>query len=97
MPSLPDADRLHFGSKLAERAAVYTHREPEKLLAAWSGKTIHNADAIVVRSFDLGFIDALVETLERRNTMTVSLTEGQLYVDNNGASATAEVREHRIA
>ncbi|MGO2140042.1 MAG: YaeQ family protein [Leucobacter sp.] len=93
----PDAERLHFGSKLADRTAVYTHREPEKLLAAWAGKTIHNADEIIVRSFDLGFIDALVETLERRNTMTVSLTEGQLYVDNNGASVTAEVREHRIA
>lgn len=92
----PDADRLHFGSKLADRSAVYTHREPEKLLASWAGKTIHEADTIVIRSFDPAFIDALVATLARRNTMTVSLTEGQLDVDNNGVSLATEVLEHRI-
>lgn len=92
----PDADRLHFGSKLADRTAVYTHREPEKLLTAWAGKTIHEAERIVVRSFDAGFIDGIVGTLARRNTMTVSLTEGQLYVDCNGSSFASQVTEHSI-
>ncbi len=30
----PDAERLHFGSKLADRTTVYTHRDPEKVIAA---------------------------------------------------------------
>jgi uncharacterized protein YaeQ len=29
----PDAARLHHGSKLAERVAVYTHRDPAKVAA----------------------------------------------------------------
>ena len=93
----PDADRLHYGSKLAERAAVYTHREPEKLLAAWSGKTIHDAAQIPLYSFDAGFIDSIATALARRNALTVSRTEGQLYVDINGTNCESELHEHRIA
>src|SRR5690606_29523623 len=33
----PDAARLHHGSKLADRTTVYTHRDPEKVIAAWAG------------------------------------------------------------
>src|SRR3954467_13916284 len=42
----PDADRLHYGSKLADRTTVYTHRDPEKLMAAWAGKRIHAVETI---------------------------------------------------
>lgn len=92
----PDAERLHSGSKLAERTAVYTHRDADKLLASWSGKTIHEAERIVVRSFDPGFVDGIVSTLARRNSLTVSLTDGQLYVDSNGASFASALHEQRI-
>lgn len=92
----PDAQRLHFGSKLAGRAAVYTHRDPRKLLAAWEGKTIHRADEIVLRSFDPGFIEAAAAELARRNTMTVSATEGQLYLELGGAALSTQIHEHRI-
>lgn len=92
----PDAQRLHFGSKLADRTAVYTHRDPEKLLAAWEGKTIHRASDIVLRSFDPGFIDTAVTKLERRNMMTVSVTEGQLYLELNGAAIDTEIHTRRI-
>jgi uncharacterized protein YaeQ len=92
----PDAQRLHFGSKLADRAVVYTHRDPEKLLASWEGKTIHRADEIVLRSFDPGFVDSVVAELARRNTMTVSVTEGQLYLEINGAAVNTRIHERRI-
>ena len=82
----PDADRLHYGSKLAERTVVYTHRDPAKVMAPWAGKRIHRSDAIVLHSFDPGFVDAAVAALERRNTMTVSITERELYLDLNGTS-----------
>lgn len=89
----PDAQRLHFGSKLADRAVVYTHRDPAKVSAAWEGKQIHQAADIVLRSFDPGFIDSLAALLERRNDMTVSLTEGQLYVDLNGTALSSGLHE----
>lgn len=92
----PDAARLHHGSKLAERTVVYTHRDPQKVMAPWAGKRIHEASAIVLHSFDPGFIDAAVEALERRNTLTVSVTERQLYLELNGVTLTSVVHEHPL-
>ncbi|MCR2764308.1 YaeQ family protein [Microbacterium sp. zg.B48] len=92
----PDAARLHYGSKLADRTAIYTHRDPVKVLAPWAGKRIHNAEAITLHSFDPGFIDSAVAVLERRNTMTLSITERQLYLDLNGSTLTSTVHDHRL-
>ncbi len=92
----PDADRLHYGSKLADRTAVYTHRDPGKVMAAWSGKRIHRADALTLYSFDPGFVDAAAAALERRNAMVLSITERRLYLELNGATLSSSVHEHRI-
>lgn len=92
----PDAERLHYGSKLAERTVVYTHREPGKLLASWAGKRIHRADELVLHTFDPGFVDGAVAALARRNTVSLSITERQLYLELNGASLSAEVHDHRL-
>lgn len=93
----PDAARVHFGSKLADRAAVYTHRDPTKLLASWEGKSIHKSEDLVLRSFDPKFIDAATRALERRNTVSMSLTEGELYFELNGTSLVTTVQHHAIA
>ncbi|WP_348538292.1 YaeQ family protein [Nocardia farcinica] len=67
----PDAERLHRGSKSAERVAVYTHRDPAKVLALYSGKKIHRAERIPVYSLDRAFVDAPAAAIERRNTITL--------------------------
>ncbi|WP_417509873.1 YaeQ family protein [Microbacterium sp.] len=90
----PDAERLHHGSRIAERVAVYTHRDPAKVIAAWSGKRIHNVDAIEVFSFESAFIADAVELLERRSTVTLTVTEGQLYLDLNGTTLSTTVHAH---
>ncbi|MCX6400590.1 MAG: YaeQ family protein [Propionibacteriales bacterium] len=92
----PDAERLHQASKLAGRVAVYTHRDPARVMAAWSGKRIHRARDVVVRSFDPGFIDSAVAAIERRNELTLSLTESQLYLDLNRTTLQSTVHDHRI-
>jgi uncharacterized protein YaeQ len=92
----PDAARLHFGSMQAERTAVYTHRDPAKVAAPWAGKRIHRADEISLYSFDPGFIDAATRVLERRNAMTVSITERHLYLDLNGTSFETDVHEQPV-
>lgn len=92
----PDATRLHFGSKLADRTTIYTHRDPAKVVLPWAGKTIHNADQIVLHSFEPGFIDDAVAALERRNSMTLSVTEGQLYLELNGTHLSSAVHEQPI-
>ncbi|CAM4451369.1 YaeQ family protein [Nocardia ninae] len=92
----PDAERLHRGSKLAGRAAVYTHRDPAKVLAQLAGKRIHRAEAIPLYSFDRAFIDAAVAAVDRRNTATLSITERSLYLDLNGTNLTSSVTEHAL-
>ncbi|WP_407358658.1 YaeQ family protein [Microbacterium sp. LTA6] len=92
----PDAERLHYGSKLAERTTVYTHRDPAKVMAPWVGKRIHQSEALTLHSFDPGFIDSAVGVLERRNTLTLSVTERELYLDLNGTTLTSAVHEHRL-
>lgn len=91
----PDAERLHFGSRLADRTTVYTHRDPEKVIAAWSGKRVHQLEQITVQSFDQGFLDAAVAVLERRNTLTVSVVEGQLYLEFNGVTSSSDIHVHQ--
>ena len=92
----PDAARLHFGSKLADRVAIYTHRDPVKVAAPWAGKKIHNASEIVFRSFDPGFIEDAVAALERRNAVTLSVTEGQLYLELNGTTVSSALHSHDV-
>jgi uncharacterized protein YaeQ len=91
----PDAARLHTGSMRAERTAVYTHRDPRKVAAAWSGKRIHRAEDIPLYSFDPGFVETAARGLERRSTLTVSVTERHLYVDLNGTSVESDIHERR--
>jgi uncharacterized protein YaeQ len=93
----PDADRVHRGSKRAERVAVYTHRDPVKVLAQLSGKRIHHAADIPLVSFDRAFVEAAAAALERRNAATVSVTERQLYLELNGSSLSTSITEHRLA
>jgi uncharacterized protein YaeQ len=92
----PDAARLHHGSKLADRTVVYTHRDPAKVRSLWAGKKIHEAERISLHSFDPGFIDDATGVLERRNTLTVSVTERQLYLELNGSTFSTVVHEHPI-
>jgi uncharacterized protein YaeQ len=93
----PDAERLHYGSRIAERTVVYTHRDPAKVMAAWADKRIHRSSEIRVYSFDPGFIDSAAALLDRRNTITMTVTEGTLYLDLNGTSLTTAVHEHELA
>ncbi|MGL3149242.1 YaeQ family protein [Microbacterium sp. A82] len=82
----PDAERMHYGSRLADRTVVYTHRDPAKVTAPWAGKRIHDIDKIEVFSFDPGFIDDAVRVIERRNSVTLTVTERQIYLDLNGTN-----------
>ena len=93
----PDAARLHTGSKAAERTVVYTHRDPVKVAAPWAGAKIHRAEDILVHSFDPGFVDALVDVLERRNTITLTVTERQLYAELNGTHLSSAIHTQPVA
>jgi uncharacterized protein YaeQ len=93
---MPDADRLHRASKLADRVALYTHRDLRNVLGQLTGRKIHRAEELPIYTFGRGFIEDVASRLERRVEMSLSVTEQHLYLDVNGASLTTVIEEHRL-
>jgi uncharacterized protein YaeQ len=93
---LPDAARLHRGSKLAGRAAVYTHRDVRQLLSQLSGAKIHRATDIPIRAFDRNAVDEVAALIERRMSLAVSISGGEMLVAIGTRTFTLAVSEHRV-
>lgn len=92
----PDAARLHRGSKLADRAAVYTHRDPQQLLAQLAGRKVHRGAEISVYDFGRQFLADAAAQLQRRSRLALSITERQLYLDIDGLSLATQIRRSPI-
>ena len=94
---MPDAGRLHRGSKLAGRVAVYTHRDPRQVLAQLTGEKIHRSGEIPIRTFDHSIIEEIAALLDRRTSMSISVSHGEMYISIAGRNITLPIVEHRIA
>jgi uncharacterized protein YaeQ len=94
---LPSAERLHRGHKLAGRAAVYTHRGIAQVLGELGGHGIHRAADIPVVELDRAFVTAFAESLDRRSSLSLSITEGQVYAEIEGRHLETHLVTHRIA
>jgi uncharacterized protein YaeQ len=92
----PGAERVHKASKAAPRVAVYTHKDPDKLLAQWAGERIHRAGDVELYAIDRSLIAALVERLQRRMAFALSVTGGQLYVTLGDAVLEGAVERHAL-
>ncbi len=92
----PDAERLHRAAKLAQRVAVYTHREPRILFEQLAGKKIHRAEEIAIHTFGRGFIEKIAALLDRRTRLSITVTERQLYLDVDDTHFATAIEEHRI-
>ena len=92
----PDAGRLHRASKLAERVAVYTHRDPRILMSQLAGQRIHRAEDVAIYSFAGTFINDLAERIQRRVAISFSVTEQHIYLDINGHSLSTTIERHRL-
>jgi uncharacterized protein YaeQ len=93
---MPDASRLHRASKLASRVVVYTHRDARQLLAQLSGEKIHRASEIPVRAFDRLRIEEIAAAVDRRTSMAMSVTDGELFITMHDRTFTLPLHEHRI-
>ncbi|MCL4831123.1 MAG: YaeQ family protein [Caldilineaceae bacterium] len=93
---LPDAPHLHRGSRTAERVAVYTHRDATQLLGQLSGKKIHRAGEIAIYSLDPRFVSALAGRIERRAKLSVTRSDGELFVEVAGENFRCPVVTHRL-
>jgi uncharacterized protein YaeQ len=93
---MPDAARLHRGSKHAGRVAVYTHRDTRQLMAQLSGAKIHRGSEIPIRAFNRSTIDEIVALIDRRTSLSLSVTHGELYISIGTRNFTLSMVEHRI-
>lgn len=91
----PDADRLHRASKASPRVAVYVHRDPTQFLARLGGERIHRGDQLEIWAMDQALIQQLAARLERRMSLSISITDRELYVSTGVESFAGEVRRCR--
>jgi len=93
----PDAARLHKASKAAGRVVLYTHKDPDKVAAAWAGERIHRASELELYAIDRALLAQLVTRLARRMVFALLVTDRHLYVTLGGAVLEGEVTRLTIA
>jgi uncharacterized protein YaeQ len=94
---MPDAERLHRGSKRAGRVALYTHRDVRQLMGNLEGQRIHRSGDIPIRAFDRTLVEEIAGRLDRRISMSISVSGGELFLVMGDQSWTLPVAEHRLS
>jgi len=92
----PDAARLHKASKAAPRVAVYTHKDPARLIANLAGERIHRASSIEIYALAPSLVDALVSRLDRRMAFTMSVADREIFVSLGTETLTGAVVPQRL-
>jgi len=77
---VPDAARLHKAAKSSPRVAVYTHKDPARLLRLLAGERIHRRDAIELYGIDQALIGEWVSRLTRRMKLDLSVSDRHIYL-----------------
>lgn len=93
---MPAASRLHRGSKMGGRTAIYTHRDVRRLLSEISAARVHRAADIAVYAFDRNIVEQLAGLLDRRSQVSFTRTEGVLYIELDGKTFNTTIAEHRV-
>ena len=75
----PDAARLHKASKATPRVVVYSHKDTSRWVQQMADAKIHRRETIEVVELDRELIAGLVERLDRRMVLGLSVNEGHLY------------------
>jgi uncharacterized protein YaeQ len=92
----PDAERVHKASKAAPRVVVYTHKDPHKVLASWSGERIQRAQELELYAVDRPLLEQLVSRLQRRMAFALSVTSGHLYFTIGATVIEGAVERHAL-
>jgi uncharacterized protein YaeQ len=92
----PDAARVHKASKAAPRVVVYTHKDPHKLLAQWSGERIQRAQELELYAVERSLLEQLVARLQRRMAFALSVTSGHLYLTIGATVIEGAVERHAL-
>ena len=92
----PSFDKLHRANKTGARVAVYCHKNPAAFLEQVIGKDIYKSNEIEIYSFEGQFIKELIRLADKRLTMSLSISEKQLYLDVAGENLHSEIIKHLL-
>ena len=92
----PDAARLHKAGKAAPRVAVYTHKDPALLRRQLAGEKIHRPEALELHAVDRDLIGGLVQRLERRMAMDLSVSDRHLFLSIGDITLSGAVERFRL-
>ncbi len=76
----PSAERLHKVTKAAKDVCVYCHKGPDSTREHLASGNVHRADEVKVVSFEQSFLNTLADSLTRKNTWNVLVSDDELYV-----------------
>jgi uncharacterized protein YaeQ len=93
----PEAARLHKASKAAPRVVVYAHRDVEAWLSRLTGERIHRAASLQIIAMDRDLVAALVQRLERRMEIDLSVSERSLYVTLGDETLTGQLDARQLS
>ena len=95
---MPTAERLHRASKLAGRAAVYTHRDIRQVARADRRRSASTGPTRSPSTPSIATASRRARrALERRTALTVSVIDGQLYLAIGEAQWTMPLVAHRLS
>ena len=92
----PDAARLHKAGKAAPRVVVYTHRDPAQLQRQLAGEKIHRPEALELYALDPALVAGLVQRLERRMNLELSVSDRHLYLSVGKATLQGTVERFEL-
>ena len=78
--SSPSPDRLHKATKKCKRVAVYTWKNPERLVAEIVERKVHRAEDLELFALPTGDLEAIASTLDRVNKWDLAVTGGTIYL-----------------
>jgi uncharacterized protein YaeQ len=87
----PEPARLHRAAKSAPRVVVYTHKEPGSWLARLAGERIHRREALELHAIDRDWLAALVGKLERRMRLSLTISDGHVYLSIGEETLASEI------
>jgi uncharacterized protein YaeQ len=92
----PSARKLHRASKATKKLVVYTYKNVDALVQEIQGNEVHRADTIEIYSFSSKFLEELESTLEKNNSWSVLVQEGQVSVELEGRSIVSDLRKVKL-
>jgi uncharacterized protein YaeQ len=92
----PDAARLHRAAKLAQRVAVYTHKDAEQLAARLRTEKIHRAEALELYAVDRDWLAALAAKLARRMEFALTVADRDIYLSLGAETLTCSIERLQI-